>query len=218
MLKIVSHLLSCLTIYGVAYFLCEPVTWGFNLSRLPTSHDLGFENEGEDPAPYLEQKFALQAQGGQSYVFFSEDGKYVLKFFKDMPRPWLKKKSYKQKKWGKLHRTLTGYKLAFDRLLEETELITLHLKPSPGPLLAKLVDRLQIEHRVDLAFVYFVIQKRVDPLSEADFQSHLESIECLLQKREEVKIADHDPRLLSNIGWSEGHPVFIDPGRFVNIP
>jgi len=215
MWKIVRTLLSLLIVSGV-YFLCEKATWGFTLTRLHTQHDIGFENEGLEPTPYLQQKYYLKAQGGQSYVFFSEDGQYVLKFFKDMPRPWLTKESYQTKKWGKLHRTLTGYKLAYDHLLEETGLITLHLKPYTTPLITRLIDRLGIEHTVDLGSTYFVIQKRAEPLTFDQFQSHIQAIRVILKKQQAKQIVDHDTRLLSNIGWADGQPLFIDPGRFTH--
>ena len=213
MSKIARFLISAFAIFGAGYFLSEKATWGFTIARLSTAHDLGFQNHN-DPTPYLQQRFFLQNQGGQSYVFFSEDGQYALKFFKEMPRPWLTKASYQQKKWGKLSRTLTGYQLAFDHLTEETALLSLHLKPTSTPLFATLVDRLHIEHTIDLSSVYFVIQKRVEPLTFTQFQTHIQAIHTLLQKRDAAHIADHDPRLHSNIGWSDGHPVFIDPGRF----
>ncbi len=125
MLKLVHFLTKTLlfvALFGLAYFLSDLATCGFTLARLRTSYNLSLPSEGAEPYLYLKQKFYLKAQGGQSYVFISADGKYVLKFFKDMPRPWLPLPSYQKKKIGKLKRTLKGYQLAFSRLREETGL------------------------------------------------------------------------------------------------
>jgi hypothetical protein len=202
-----------LALFGLAYFLTDLATWGFTTARLKASETLG-SSAGNDPHPYLQQKFYLKDQGGQSYVFISSDGKYVLKFFKDMPRPWLPLSHYKKKKLGKLKRTLNGYQLAFDRLRQETGLLYIHLCPTSTPLPAILVDRLNIEHTLDLSSTYFVLQKRAAPLQTVS-QATLSQISELLQKRAREQIADHDPRLHSNLGWIDNHLVFIDPGRFV---
>jgi hypothetical protein len=200
---------------GLAYYLSDLATWGFTIARLKISHDLGFTSCGAEPHLYLSQKFYLRDQGGQSYVFISADNQYVLKFFKEMPRPWIPFSSYQQKKLGKLKRTLKGYHLAYHRLLEETALISLHTAPTLAPLPATLVDRLNIEHKVDLSSVYFVLQRKADPLLKDLGSESLLQIRQLLQKRASAQIADHDPRLHLNLGWVDGRPVFIDPGRFV---
>lgn len=114
----VAKIGTCIAAFAAAYFVSDLATWGFTFTRLQTTHDIGFTNQGTPPLSELNQKYFLKAQGGQSYVFFSEDGKYVLKFFKDMPRPLVLWPSYQQKKLGKLRRTLGGYNLAFTRLPE----------------------------------------------------------------------------------------------------
>ncbi len=131
-----------------------------------------------------------------------------------MPRPWIPFKKYQRKKLGKLIRTINGYHLAFDRLKYETGLLYLHLSPTAAPLPTILVDRLHIEHPIDLSSVYFVLQKRATPVSEFS-ESTLAQVSELLQKRASCRIADHDPRLHANLGWVDGQIVFIDPGRFV---
>jgi hypothetical protein len=209
--KIFTRTLLFFFIFALAYFLTDLATWGFTIARLRTAQPLG-PSEGIDPYLYLRQKFYLKDQGGQSYVFISSDEKYVLKFFKDMPRPWIPFPNYQKKKLGKLKRTLHGYHLAFERLPQETGLLYLHLSPTLTPLPAILVDRLLIEHSVDLSSTYFVLQKRAAPLTK---KPALSQVSELLQKRASVHIADHDPRLHTNLGWIDNHLVFIDPGRFV---
>ena len=200
-----------LLLFALAYHLCDKVTWGFTLARLHTTYDLNLANH-TDPTPYLHQKFYLRDQGGQSYVFFSEDDTLVLKVFKDMPRPWLIFPSYQKKKIGKLRRTLTGYTLAFEHIPTNTALLSLHLKPSSTPLMASLVDRLNITHTADLSSVYFVVQRKAEPLSSRPFDPA--ELQQLLGRLESAHLCDHDHRLHLNLGWVDDELVFLDPGRF----
>lgn len=193
--------------------MTDQATWGFTVARLKASQPLG-PSLGVDPDIILQQKFYLKDQGGQSYVFISADEKYVLKFFKDMPRPWIPFKKYQKKKIGKLIRTINGYHLAFERLREETGILYLHLSPTKTCLATTLVDRLLIEHSIDLSSVYFILQKRATPVASFS-ESTLSQVCELLKKRASAHIADHDPRLQSNLGWIDGQLVFIDPGRFI---
>jgi hypothetical protein len=198
----------------LAYHLCEKATWGFTIARLHTTCDLNLSNH-IDPAPYLNQKFFLKDQGGQSFVFFSEDGTLVLKVFKDMPRPWLILPSYQKKKLGKLVRTLRGYTLAMERLPSETALLSLHFKPSLTPLPTILVDRLNIAHTVDLSSVYFVVQKKVEPFASRPLSPP--ELQRVVDRLYEVNLTDHDHRLHLNLGWDGDHLVFLDPGRFTAL-
>jgi len=132
-----------------------------------------------------------------------------------MPRPWLVWPSYQQKKLGKLKRTALGYALAFDRLQDGTGLIYLHLQTTQSSIPVTLVDRLHIEHRIDLSTTFFILQKRADPVTPPLPRL---ALEALLQKRAAAHLDDHDPRLQSNIGRVEGELIFIDAGRFVDAP
>jgi hypothetical protein len=211
--QILTRTLIFCALFGLAYFFSDLATWGFTIARLRTSQPLG-PSSGVHPYLILKQKFYLKDQGGQSYVFISADEKYVLKFFKEMPRPWIPFKNYQRKKLGKLKRTLKGYQLGFERLQQETGLLYLHLSPTTTPLPTIVVDRLSIEHSIDLSSVYFVLQKRATPLSTVS-EATLAQVSELLQKRASAHIADHDPRLYTNLGWIDSQLVFIDPGRFV---
>lgn len=215
--RILNKLFLVLTVFGLAYFFSDLATWGFTIARLRAKQPLG-PSTGLDPYLILKQKFTLEAQGGQSYVFISEDGNTVLKFFKEMPRPWIPRipfSKYHKKKLTKLLRTISGYRLAFERLPQETGLLTLHFSPTSTPLRTILVDRLAIEHPVDLSSVYFVLQKRAAPVNTFSEET-LTKVATLLKKRTQAHIADHDPRLQDNLGWIDGQLVFIDPGRFVD--
>src|SRR5437868_3279127 len=78
-------LLSLLLLYGVERF-CHKQTDGFSIYNI--SSNLSFREEWEIPQETTEAKIILAqpfyylGKGAQSYVFESEDGNFVLKFFR----------------------------------------------------------------------------------------------------------------------------------------
>lgn len=185
-------------------------------------------NQLKTPLPFKERgdaELALQvlsqplhffASGGQTDVYVSEDGKYVVKFFKNTPRPWIPFARYQERKLRKLKRDLGAYALAFDQLQKESALIFLAASSSKE-LIALLPGR-----RLSLKNIPFVIQRKGVPLkeylNETNKKEALEAITHLIQKRSEYGIGDDDPRLEQNIGFIEDTPFFLDPGRFVQEP
>jgi hypothetical protein len=202
--------LACLLLVGV---LSEPLTWGFALSRHKLT-PLAIPSSGHFPDELQGRTWNLEAQGGQSYVFTS--GPYVLKFFKDQPRPWLPLASYRAQKNKKLHRTLSGYSLIHERCPELSGIICLHTQ-NASPIPATLVDRLGISHTADLNSYLFVLQHRAEalvPPSTPEGRQHLlESATQLMQTLALHHLKDHDPRLHLNLGRLKEGLIVIDPGR-----
>ncbi len=216
-LKILFRFVSIsifLLIFAILYLVCEQATWGFTISHLKIDKEFVTVNAGIRPF-FLKNRFYLQEQGGQAYVFFSEDGKFVLKFFKDAPRPWLRLPRYRTKKWQKLQKTLDGYRLALNHLQKESGVLYLHTAHSSNPLFATLVDRLNIAHVVDLSCCYFVLQKRASIPTTNELKKLIPQIKELIFKRNALKIGDHDFRLHKNLGLIDGNLSFIDPGQFI---
>ena len=202
--------LVALVLFLLIGIALEPLTWGFSLNRyqlIPTA----VTSRGVFPSELAGQKWFLQAQGGQSYVFFSADHRYVLKFFKDQPRPYLNYPSYVALKMKKLHRTLTGYSLIYDRCHDLSGIICLHTQRS-HPIPATLIDRLGITHSVDLNDYLFVVQHKAEHIQTKDLNASAESI---IQTLSTHHLTDHDPRLHKNLGTIDGHLIVIDPGRIV---
>jgi hypothetical protein len=120
-------------------------------------------HETQEVGQALSQPFRYFGCGGQAFVFFSDDGKYALKFFKQrhfrQPTylsyiPFIEK--YRNKKFAKRKKRIvqeySSYKIGFEELPHETELVYLHLNNThhfKRPI--TLVDRLGLEHHVDLA-------------------------------------------------------------------
>jgi hypothetical protein len=175
----------------------------------------------------LQQPYRYLGKGGQSYVFLSEDGKYVLKLFRgsrlQMSRffskwiPSLQSRAARQEE--ELKNALCGYRLAYERAKEETGVLGVHLdrhQPLAAPLI--LIDKIGIRHKIDPNSIPFVIQERAEVVAHLSSEEwslqHLQSLRALLVKKRELKIHDGDANLMKNFGFVGGRAVQIDPGRF----
>jgi hypothetical protein len=214
--------LFILCFLGVAKF-CKKQTDGFALAR--TSFELPFNAawETRDAPVDLKQKFRYLGKGAQSYVFASEDGKYVLKLFRTRYfRP------HRQK--VKLSKEFNSYKIAHDELHEETGLVFLHLnKTHHLQQKITLVDKVGIAHTLDADQTKFLVQKRakllypgLQELAEMgkieEAKSALSSLVDLLVSRCQKGIFDKDPDLNTNFGLIGSRPIQIDIGRFKKDP
>jgi hypothetical protein len=193
-------------------------------------------DEGE-AAEILNQPFYYLAKGAQCYVFVSEDGNYVIKFFRLyhlQPPVWHSylplSSSIKQKKiqdkYADLVKDFDSYKIAYDELKEETGLVYLHLnKTDHLHKTLTLYDKIGVLHRIEADTTEFLIQKRADLLypslerlieskqSELARQAVKDLVE-LLKVRCQKGIFDKDPDINTNFGFLHDKPVQIDIGRF----
>lgn len=250
-----STLLTCLflvVLYQVASSFCNRQTDGFSIARIHS--DLSYNPAWETAALKLEeqqeldcalaQKFYYLGCGGQCFAFGSEDGRYVIKFFKHRirkPYSYFLKASLvgplekaRQRKLSKalfkLKRDFTSYKIAFDELREETGIIYLHLNKTAALSRSVLiVDKLGIEHRIPLDDIEFVVQRQAELvytrianlMASGDRQAARQTFHALLEvivNRCQKGVFDEDPRLHRNFGFVGDTPIFIDVGRFVRDP
>lgn len=206
-------------------FFAQKKTDRFTLSKVAT-HLLETPCSEMDER-LLEHSFTYLGKGGQSYVFASEDGQYVLKVFRSSRLKTLQFLSrfsphFANKKLRletDLKQTLQSYQLAFEELKEETALVAVHLdahEELKGSL--SIIDNLKIRHTMDPNLIPFVIQKRAtlvkDKMNENPTRAHLESLLNLLRSKVEAGIEDSDPNLAKNFGFIGDKAVQIDPGRF----
>ncbi|MBS0651474.1 MAG: hypothetical protein JSR93_09970 [Verrucomicrobia bacterium] len=227
---------------------CHQQTDGF--SRYKISSNLTFHPEWETPrlnageqeglSKILSQPYRYLAKGAQSYVFLSDDGQYVLKFFRiyhlqppfwvtHLRWPWFLQ-SYKMekilKKLDELHKDFASYKIAYDELKEETGIVYLHLnKTDYLKQTLTFYDKIGIKHEVALDQMEFLVQRRAELVYPAlarmveseglenakDALSQLVSLLCL---RCQKGIHDKDPDLNTNFGFIGHTPLQIDVGRF----
>jgi hypothetical protein len=201
----------------LVYFLVEKGTDGFRSSRSGAISD---ETWSAAAPPNLDailnQRFSYLASGGQAWVFVSEDGNYVLKFFK------------RHKRRQKIKEDMASCKLAYDKLKEESGLIYLHLAPSCEKI-AAVVDKLHLPHRIDLGKTAFLIQKRAAPLydtlrsfmEKGDMErakAALADIRRLIYARAQKGIKDEDARLHCNLGLIGTEAILLDVGRLRDAP
>jgi hypothetical protein len=198
-------------------------------------------SEQEELSKALEQPYFYLGKGCQSYVFASQDGQYVIKFFKYQryrlqswlayfpPLPAVVK--YRQekldKKWTKLDGFVKSWKVAFENLKEETGLLFVHLnKTTNMGRQVTLYDKIGQQHHVDLDHMEFCIQRKARLLCETlmDFKTLgdlaagrvlLHQLLSLILSEYSRGLADNDHALMQNTGVAQGRPVHIDVGQFV---
>lgn len=221
--------------------ICHKLTDGFTLSRIQfDSQDIVKNAPDTATLAILDQPYHYFNCGHQCFAFISEDGRYILKFFKythHTPPAWtaqvpllnriksLRPERIKKITW-KRDRDFRGYQLAFDRFREQTGILSLHLHPTDSayPTIT-LYDKLKIRHTLDLNTTPFVLQIKATP-TYSTFSAWLHSgdldkvrtgishVIALCKERISLQILDEDVHLYCNFGFVGETPIQIDPGRF----
>jgi hypothetical protein len=184
----------------------------------------------------LEKKFHYIGEGGQSYVFESEDGKCVLKLFHFYERPFTFMADI-SKIWKKIKRsrpsnlrpphikaplTFDSCKIAKDLIPEHTGLIFTHLNPQKLEIQSiVLYDKLNQKIIIDPTKHRFVLQKKATPfftaLKNALPQQRDQIIKSLYKMIDEIEalgIANFDNSIKYNFGVIDQKAVTIDVGSF----
>jgi len=210
----------------------EKITDGFALSKL--AHRFLEESDPLFDETPLEQRFFYLAKGGQSYVFASEDGRYVLKFFRASKLHNLElfarvsssagpKIEREKKRLDKIYRS---YQIANEQLQEETGLIGIHLSPSSlATRKLKIIDKLGIEHTIGARCTPFVLQKRgillKEKLTQLAKEGKIETAKhainqtfALVKRCKDLGIRDQDPNLAKNFGFVGDMAIELDGGSF----
>ncbi|MBI2743401.1 MAG: hypothetical protein HYX48_05735 [Chlamydiales bacterium] len=220
---------------------CHKQTDGFYLTKIQNNTfetDSSFCSSEEEARAlnFLSQPYTYLARGKQSFVFLSQDGKWVLKLLNNHyqsriallnmlgPCAWQKRElSYYS---GKMELTRESYKISYTDLKEETGVLYLHLNRSRHlKQRVKIVDRLGICHEVDLDSTAFIIQKRGELaypqfeewLGKGDIEAAkrgISSLVALVQTRFKKDLNDRDPLIRTNIGFIDGKASFLDLGPF----
>lgn len=162
----------------------------------------------------LSQTFYYLDRGAQSFVFASQDGRYVLKLFLFDPSPFKAKKM------------LESCKIAA-QAVEETALVYLHFGPSKETLpVVRLVGPAWRRTRLQCANYCFALQMRAVPFKESLFLAYreknldaltqrLDAFYSLLRRRISMGILNSDPGLCCNFGFIEdSRAIEIDFGNY----
>lgn len=252
MRKYLFQLIALLVFLSVCYGLGRlyfQLTGGFTLSNISSNFAYQpdwevrplSEQENKQLDKALSQSYSYLGKGCQSYVFESQDGKYVIKFFKYQRfriQPWITyfpplpamvqyRKEKEQKKWIKLDGFVKSWKLAFEHLKPETGLVYVHLNKT-SHLNKNLIiyDKMGWKHELDLDHMEFCIQFKADMLCnrlkalkrENDLNGSKQLIDNLLAlilSEYARGLADNDHALMQNTGVFDGKPIHIDVGQFV---
>jgi hypothetical protein len=192
--------------------------------------------EQADLDQILNQKFTYYSKGSQSYVFISEDKRFILKFLKQTklrPKSWLAyiplsfNPYYQQYlfKQEKCQSTFSSCKVAFQELKKESGLIYVHLNKSRD-LNKKITifDKNGNKHDVDIDKTCFYVQKHAQliysRISELMHNHDIEgakriisSVFSLIDFLGKKGVFDNDPILRKNFGLIEDVAVQIDIGK-----
>jgi len=210
-------------------FLLSQALCGYNLGKLeikiPYDPNRSFHIEPESMKSVRDvfiQKFSYLARGNQSFAFISEDGKFILKIFRNggWIHPWrkfIRSKLFSpnRKRFGiqNLLRQLAATKVAFEQAPDLTGLIYVHLNLTDS-LLPKVCckDPIGRSFQLDLDKHLFSIQLRATPFEEAysiaiksndreKFKRLTRSFISLLKSRISRGIRNTDAKLIDNFGF-----------------
>ncbi len=186
-------------------------------------------DEAERVRSILSQKFTFLGEGAQAIAFQSEDGKYVLKFFKmrrftpswsDELCPHVVRRRFRN-----LHWVFNGYKNAYQDLRKETGLIWIHLNKTDNlHQTIQVHDREGLCYHLDADSTEFVIQEKAELIFRylnrlrkegkmGEVEKAIASIRSLIQHRINQGYADRDTGVKNNYGFVGDRPIHLDIGR-----
>lgn len=237
-----------LSLYGLGRLYFH-LTAGFSLAHIQSDfpYQPGWEVRSLSPdeetqfLKAVQQPYYYLGKGCQSYVFVSQDEKYVIKFFKYQRyrlQPWLAhfpplpalvkyRQEKLEKKWEKLDGFVRSWKVAFENVKEETGLLAVHLNKTQHLKQSLVIfDKIGRKHQVDLDQMEFCLQHRAEMLCDrlqscklagqtAEAKQLVRQLLNVILSEYARGLADNDHALMQNTGIVNGKPVHIDVGQFV---
>lgn len=207
--------------------------WDFPLSKA----------EQENLKKIMGQKFYYLGKGAQVYAFGSEDGQYVIKFFKfkhlrpslliELIPPLGPLKKFKEdnikRKLRKREGVFAGHALAYVHDKLYSGLLYLHFNPTDHlDLKVEVVDKIGRSHFINLDPTVFVVQKRGITLRES-FQKDFERKDVASAASKGARILDmyvaeyqqgvydRDHGISHNTGFIGDLPFHLDVGKFAPV-
>jgi len=250
-----NKLITLTLVFSALFFssrLYFRLTDDFRIANI--THDLPFNPAWEPDAltqtdlkpiqSLLSQSYSYLGKGAQSYVFESDDGKVVLKFFKfkhlkahpltrilsRLPflKSWGEAKSARKKRL--VESVFSGYKLAFDSHREETGLLYIHLNQTTHlNHQITVIDKLGCTRSIDLDATFFVLQEKAettrqlfkDALARHDLdlvKKRLKQIFSLYVSEYQKGMYDRDHGVMHNTGFVGEKPIHYDIGKLTKDP
>lgn len=204
----------------------------FSLNRVSAPLDETVEDAPSiDMIHALNQPFHFLDRGRQTFVFESEDGKYVIKFFDRnyIRMPWYAgwfvdemKEAVKRDQRRFFY--WNSYRLAEDLLKQQTALICVHQGKIEGLPYVSLVDKAKRTFVVDLNHTPFVLQRKggsfydfLDQVLKTEGRegllSALKGFLQMIDHRISLGVSDADHDVRRNFGCLDGAIFHLDPGR-----
>lgn len=219
--------LVAIVLFAVAWVRTE-----FSLDRIASPL---FEEEAplsQEVLRVLSQPYHFLDRGRQAFVFESQDGAFVLKFFdrKYMEVPWYARwwHAGKEKKKRALRTLfyLQSYRLAEKFLKEETALLCVHLGMSNDLPIIRITDRANRSFWIDLNTTPFILQKKGTSLypfwtqvynqeGKEGLLRELDAFLDFISHRLSLGLSDFDHDVRRNFGVVQGSIVHLDPGRLM---
>lgn len=243
--KLIYFTLACFALFGMArayYNLTDDFRVSNIIYPMPERTEWNFpmkDGQREELKAILNQKFTYLGKGAQVYAFGSDDGKYVIKFFKfkhlkpssliALLPPIGPLKEFKEanikRKTRKLEGVFEGHVNAYHHDLAHSGLLFLHLNPTTNlDLQAHLVDKIGIERIVDLDPVVFILQKKGETLRTVFTEALSKGDTALAAKRAtqildmyvaeyQNGVYDRDHGISHNTGFIGDQPFHLDVGK-----
>lgn len=224
---IVSLAMLAIWLSGRVYFF---LTDGFSVSNIRselTYHSDWDSNNYLEVGTILNQDFNYLGKGCQFYTFMSQDGQYVLKFFKQKHlrdpimvqiADFIGLKDYaakqRERKFSKVDKLFKSCKLAYEYLPQETGVVAIHLNKTKDQFKDKttIYDKMGFAHTIDLNDFEFVLQKAAQPV--VGTKEAVASMCQVVEDRCRKGIADRDPAFIQNMGLlPDGRAIIIDIGQ-----
>ena len=219
---------------------------GFTLKKITSHHAPAPEWEVENSmsrrelASLIGSKCHYLGSGNHTYAFVSDDGEIVIKFFKQKhmrTKTWADSLSIPAKRifypTGKIDRRMkerqnsfSSYKLAFEKLPEETGILYLHLNKTDNlNLPLTLIDQNGVALEVSLDEMEFLIQKKATLVfhhlrdlykkgQSKEAERAILSLFEIVATRSQKGIYDKDLQFFKNFGFVNNRAIEIDIGEF----
>ncbi len=219
---------------------------GFTLKKITSHHASAPEWEVENTMSRMELASLMGSQchylgsGNHTYAFVSDDDEAVIKFFKqkhmriktgtDSLSIFVKKIFHSVRKIDQRTKerqdSFSSYKLAFEKLPEETGMLCLHLnKTDTLNLSLTLIDQNGKTFEVSLDEMEFLIQKKATLVfhhlkalykkgQSKEAERAILSLFEVVAKRSQKGIYDKDLQFFKNFGFVNNRAIEIDIGEF----
>jgi hypothetical protein len=204
----------------------------FHERKIKINKNIASSAYTDQVAEILNQKFFYLSMGHQFFVFESADKKYVIKFLKSFKndkfsykilkifsKKYLEKDNLQNYKFSNF---LKNVHLVFENLKDNCALTYLHLSKTNLNKSIVLYDRCFIRHKINLDETFFVVQKKVNPISKffknenISLENKKKIIKSFFQLIKNIDDAGYlyDDYHLDNIGLIDNKLVIFDIGSF----